>query len=144
MVCASSPAPRGAEYDDILRLADDKSSGTSRRSKLTASSVAKASGAARRWFPAWPGRRMLRMATRSHTVELQPDSYALVEREAERRGVRPDALVDDLVRNDLSPPPSSDLDDLLRRAAEFRAMLPPIDAVALARESRDELEARSA
>ncbi len=87
---------------------------------------------------------MQRVPTRSHTVELQPDSFALVEREAERRGLSAGALVDDLVRNDLSPTPSGDLYDLLRRAAEFRAMLPPIDAVALTRESRAELEARGA
>lgn len=82
------------------------------------------------------------MAVRQHSVDLQPDSFALVEREAERRGVSPDALVDGLVRDCLSRAGSSDLADLIRRAAKFRATLPPIDAVALARQSRAELDAR--
>lgn len=43
------------------------------------------------------------MATRPRTIELQPDAYDLVVREADRRGVEPDALVDELVRSNLGP-----------------------------------------
>jgi hypothetical protein len=83
------------------------------------------------------------MATSQRTIELQPDAYDLVVREAERRGVEPDALVDELVRNDLGHG-NGDLNAALDALAEFRAGLPPIDAVALVREGRDELEARGA
>jgi len=65
-------------------------------------------------------------------------------REAERRGVEPDALVDELVRTDLGQRAKRDLNAALDALAEFRAGLPPIDAVALVREGRDELDARGA
>ena len=77
-------------------------------------------------------------------IELKPDAYELVVREAERRGVEPDTLVDELVRTDLGHHGNGDLDAALDALAEFRAGLPPIDAVALVREGRDELEARDA
>lgn len=89
-------------------------------------------------------RTLLVMATSPRTIELQPDAYDLVVREAERRGVEPDALVDELVRTDLGRQANGDLDAALDALAEFRAGLPPIDAVALVREGRDELEARGA
>jgi hypothetical protein len=38
------------------------------------------------------------MVTSPRTIKLQPDAYDLVVREAERRGVEPDALVDEIVR----------------------------------------------
>jgi hypothetical protein len=83
------------------------------------------------------------MATSPRTIELQPDAYDMVVREAERRGVKPDALVDELVRTDLGHG-NGDLNAALNAPAEFRADLPPTDAVALVREGRDELEARGA
>jgi len=83
------------------------------------------------------------MATSPRTIELQPDAYDLVVREAERRGVAPDAVVDQLVRTDLRRG-NGELVAALDALAEFRAALPPIDAVALVREGRDELEARGA
>lgn len=83
------------------------------------------------------------MATSPRTIELQPDAYDLVMREAERRGVEPDALVDELVRTDLGRE-NGDLHAALDALAEFRAGLPPIDAVTLVREGRDELEERRA
>ena len=86
----------------------------------------------------------LAMATSPRTIELQPDAYDLVVREAERRGVEPDALVDELVRTDLGRHANGDLNAALDALAEFRAELPPIDTVALVREGRDELEARGA
>jgi hypothetical protein len=84
------------------------------------------------------------VATHPRTIELQPDAYDLVVREAERRGVDPDALVDELVRTDLGHRANGDLDAALDALAEFRAGLPPIDAAAIVREGRDELEARGA
>ena len=79
------------------------------------------------------------MATTRRTIELQPNAYDVVVREAERRGVEPDALVDELVRTDLGQG-SGDLNVALDALADFRAELPPIDAVALVREGRDELK----
>jgi len=83
------------------------------------------------------------MATSPRTIELQPEAYDLVVREAERRGVEPDAVVDELVRTDLGRR-SGDFVAALDALAEFRAGLPPTDAVVLVRDGRDELEARSA
>jgi len=84
------------------------------------------------------------MATSPRTIELQPDAYELVVREAKRRGLQPDELVDELVRMDLGQPGQGDLDAALDALAEFRADRPPSDAVALVREGRAELEARGA
>jgi hypothetical protein len=83
------------------------------------------------------------MATSPRMIELQPDAYDLVVREAERRGVEPDAVVDELVRTDLGQE-NGELVAALDALAAFRAGLPPIDAVALVREGRDELEVRGA
>jgi len=83
------------------------------------------------------------VATESRAIELRPDAYALVRREAERRGVAPEQVVDEMVRADLAKPDVADL-DLLRRAAALRAKLPPMDGVALARDSRAGLEVRRA
>lgn len=83
------------------------------------------------------------MATRFRAIHLQPDAYELLAREAARRGVEPDQLADELVRNDLSADATDGLDAALDALAEFRAGLPPVDAVALVREGRDELEARA-
>ncbi len=87
---------------------------------------------------------MWSLATSPRTIELQPDAYDLVVREAERRGVDPDAVVDELVRTNLGQRANGDLDAALDALAEFRAGLPPIDAVALVCEGRDELEALGA
>lgn len=84
------------------------------------------------------------MATRPYTVELHPDAFDLVAREAQRRGVSPDQIVEEIVRTDLGRGGGDDLDALLDRATRLWATLPPVDAVALARDSRAELEARGA
>jgi hypothetical protein len=84
------------------------------------------------------------MATECRAIELRPDAYALVKREAERRGVAPEQVVDEMVRTDLGKPDVVDLDVVLRRAAALRAKLPPMDGVVLARESRADLEVRGA
>lgn len=83
------------------------------------------------------------MATRPRNIRLTPDSYALLEREARRRGTQPDALADELLRADLGGP-TDGLDVALAGLAELRERLPEIDGVALARGARRELEDRGA
>jgi hypothetical protein len=46
------------------------------------------------------GRTLLLMATR--TIQLPESSYALLSAEAQRRGLDPDALADELLRTDLT------------------------------------------
>jgi hypothetical protein len=84
------------------------------------------------------------MASRAHTIELQADAFDLVNREAQRRGVSPDQVVEEIIRTDLAVVHGGDLDAALRRATELRQTLPRLDGVALAREARADLEARSA
>ena len=47
-------------------------------------------------------RRVSLMAARPHTIELQPEAFDLVKREAERRGLSPDQLVEEIIRTDLA------------------------------------------
>ena len=54
-------------------------------------------------------------------------------RDAARRGVEPDALVDELVRMALGRRTNRDLDAMLDAVAEFRAGLPQVGAVELVR-----------
>ena len=84
------------------------------------------------------------VATRDRTVRLTRDSYELLEEEARRRGIDPDALADELLRGDLGARADEDLDAVLARSDELRARLPEIDGVALAREARRELDDRPA
>ncbi len=84
------------------------------------------------------------MALRSHTIELAPDAFDLVSREAERRGVSPDQLVEQIIRTDLAVTDGGALDAALRRMADLRSTLPRLDGVVLAREARADLEARGA
>ena len=82
------------------------------------------------------------MALRTHTIELAPDTFDLVSREARRCGVSFDKVVTDIVRTDLAAIGGDDLQAVLRRAADVRWTLPGLDGVALAHEARAELEAR--
>lgn len=84
------------------------------------------------------------MATEDRTLQLQQDAYDLLVQEAARRGVAPEALADELLRADLGPGSRADIEETLAALAEFRSGLPAIDAVALVREGRAELEARGA
>jgi hypothetical protein len=84
------------------------------------------------------------VASRAHTIELQADAYDLVSREAQRRGVSPDQIVEEIIRTDLAVLHGSDLDATLGRAAELRSTLPLMDGVAFARAARADLEARGA
>lgn len=79
------------------------------------------------------------MATR--TVHLPESSYALLADAARQRGVDPDALADELVRADLACA-AGEMESALADLAAFREGLPQIDGIALARESRAELERR--
>jgi hypothetical protein len=84
------------------------------------------------------------MASRPHTIELKPDAFELVSREAERRGVSPDQVVEEIIRTDLAVVHGGDLDGALRRAATLRSTLPRVNGVVLAREARADLQARGA
>ncbi len=84
------------------------------------------------------------MGPRPHTIELQPDAFDLVSREAERRGVSADQLVEEIIRTDLAAIHGGDLDTALHRAATLRSTLPRLDGVVLAREARADLQARGA
>jgi hypothetical protein len=70
-------------------------------------------------------------------------SYELLQQEASRRGVEPDALADELLRSDLGAS-TGDMQRTLAGLAELRTRLPDIDGIALAREARSELEHRGA
>lgn len=80
------------------------------------------------------------MATR--TIHLPEGSYALLTAEAQRRGLDPDALADELVRADLAARGEQNLEAILKSLAEFRAKLPEIDGIVLARDARAQLERR--
>jgi hypothetical protein len=80
------------------------------------------------------------MVTR--TIHLPESSYALLSTEAQRRGLDPDALADELLRTDLGTGDGQDLDATLQSLAELRARLPEIDGVVLARDARAQLEQR--
>jgi hypothetical protein len=82
------------------------------------------------------------MATSDRTIKLPEDSYALLAAEAQRRGIEPDAVVDELVRADLGASRTERLDAALEGLAELREKLPEIDAVVLAGDARAELERR--
>jgi hypothetical protein len=84
------------------------------------------------------------MVAADRTVQLQQDAYDLLVKEAARRGVEPEALADELLRADLVAAERRDHAAALDALAEFRAGLPPADAVVLVREGRAELDARSA
>jgi hypothetical protein len=76
-------------------------------------------------------------------VELSEESYHLLVRESERRGMAPDALANELVQHELATPVKG-VDEALSALAKFRESLPRIDGLALARAARDEFERRVA
>ncbi|HEY8502298.1 MAG TPA: hypothetical protein VIL21_06405 [Solirubrobacterales bacterium] len=82
------------------------------------------------------------MATRDRIIHLTPDSYERLEREAGRRGVEPDALAAELLAAELGPT-EFDWDGTLSELAAIRSRVHGnVDAVALVREGRSELEHR--
>lgn len=85
---------------------------------------------------------------RAITVRLDPEDYARLEAEAERLGVPPATLVRMYVRGRLS---ADDTEverrrriglQALDRLAELTADLPAVEAVQIAQESREALDAR--
>jgi hypothetical protein len=89
------------------------------------------------------GSRLIPMATRDRVIHLTPDSYERLEREAGRRGVNPDTLADELLAAELAPT-EFDWDAALSELAKVRARVRgDVDAVAIVREGRDELERRA-
>jgi hypothetical protein len=82
------------------------------------------------------------MATRDRVIHVTTDNYDRLLEEAGRRGVAPDQLADELLAGELASAPS-DLSEILADLAEIRSRVRrPVDAVALVREGRQELEDR--
>lgn len=79
----------------------------------------------------------------AHTITLGEDSYALLAREAQRRGIDVDVLAGELLRADLAPE-QDDLESALSGLAGLRDRLGEIDGLALARDARGELDRRVA
>lgn len=85
---------------------------------------------------------------RAITLRLAPDDYARLESEAARLGVPPATLVRMYVRGRLSGDETEAERqrraglEALDRLTELTVNLPHVDAVQIARESRDELDNR--
>lgn len=84
------------------------------------------------------------------SIGLEPADYARLVAEAERAGSTPSSLALDYVRDRLGRCDETDAErrrrvglEALEQLAALTADLPPIDALAIARESRTELEQRS-
>ncbi len=88
--------------------------------------------------------------TTAITIQLEQEDYDRLVAEAKRRGVEPDTLAGEIVHDMLADRhdsmPVSDRTQTILEALEelgrITAKLPPVDAVAIARESREELERR--
>lgn len=83
------------------------------------------------------------MATRDRVIHVPRDAYDRLEREAGRRGVRPDELAAELLAVELAPT-DFDWDAALAELAQIRGRMRggSDDAVAMVREGREELELR--
>ena len=84
------------------------------------------------------------------TIRLDPFEYERLEAEAQRLGLTPVALARRYVQAALPAELPAAAEERRRRGlealaqlAELTADLPPVDAVQIARESREELERRS-
>jgi hypothetical protein len=86
--------------------------------------------------------------TRAVTLRLDTADYERLQAAAERRGIAPSALARDYVRASLAIAHGDGERRrqvglaALDRLAQLTADLPPSDALRIARESREELEAR--
>jgi hypothetical protein len=94
-------------------------------------------------LPAVNPPRLQDMPTQNPSVHLTPRIYELLTKEAERRGVDPEVLVDELLQIELGST-DAEWDEALADLASLRAVLPNLDSVVEARASRDELEQRRA
>ena len=82
------------------------------------------------------------MAARDRVIHVTPNAYDRLAHEAGRRGVPPDALADQLLAAELSPL-KADLEAILGDLAEIRSRVRgSVDAVAVVREGREELDRR--
>ncbi|HLH21920.1 MAG TPA: hypothetical protein VK066_05325 [Chloroflexota bacterium] len=88
--------------------------------------------------------------TKTLTLQLGPAEYERLAAEARRLGLTPAALARRYVQSGLPADLQTDAEERRRRGlaalarlAELTADLPPVDAVQVARESREELERRS-
>ena len=84
------------------------------------------------------------------TLRLEAEDYERLEAEAKRLGMRPGTLAQAYIRAGLAGHADIEAEkkrrlglEALDRLAKLTADLPPIDAVEVARESREELEQRS-
>jgi hypothetical protein len=84
------------------------------------------------------------------TLRLEAKDYERLEAEAKRLGMRPGTLAQVYIRTGLAGHAETDVEkkrllglEALDRLAKLTADLPPIDAVEIARRSREELEQRS-
>jgi hypothetical protein len=82
------------------------------------------------------------MATRDHVIHVTDNAYGRLEREAGRRGVRPDALAEKLFEG--LAPTEFDWQSAMAELAAIRGRMRGggDDAVAIVREGREELERR--
>ncbi|MBV9003304.1 MAG: hypothetical protein JOZ98_00850 [Solirubrobacterales bacterium] len=83
------------------------------------------------------------MAIDDHTIHLKPETFEALEAEATRRNVEPDALADQLVREQLPTARAKSMREWLDEMRELRREMPNVDAVKLIREGREELERRT-
>ncbi|MGH8895737.1 MAG: hypothetical protein ACRDZ4_01635 [Egibacteraceae bacterium] len=82
--------------------------------------------------------------SRALTLRLPPADYARLEGEAKRLGVRPGTLARMLVHAALDTTSTArGLASVVARVRARASRLPSVDAVALIRAGRDELEARA-
>ena len=84
------------------------------------------------------------------TITLDPADYERLEEQARRCGTSPDSLAQGYVRAGLDADHEPEAEakrratlEALDRPAKLTADLPPVDAVQVARESREERERRS-
>ncbi len=87
--------------------------------------------------------------TKAITLRLDEADYERLAAEAERLGMRPGTLARAYLRADLGSVPETEAERrrrvglaALKRLRELTADLPPVDALAILRESREELERR--
>lgn len=88
-------------------------------------------------------------ATKALTVRLDPEDHQRLEAEAERLGLQPGTLARVYVRAGLAGTGETEAErkrrtalEALARLVQITADLPPVDAVQIARASREQLEKR--
>jgi hypothetical protein len=88
------------------------------------------------------------MSGKNLTIRLEPEEYDRLEAEAKRLATRPDELAVTFIRAALRESAETDAErrrrglEALDKLAQLTRDLPPIDAVKIVREGREELERR--